>query len=112
MIGSKIRPEFEVVAWSNGGTGYGLKMSAVDRDTYLKREWGSVALYLPGRHQPTKVNVDKDSFWSQSCRELISKEVGAWLIDNGIAPWPKGKPPKFKLACRAAPGEFDVMAPG
>jgi hypothetical protein len=103
------RREFEVVAWSNGGTGYGLKMSALDRDAYLKREWGEVDLYLPGRDRPTKVNIDKDSLWNKSCRELISKEIGSWLIDNGTAPWPKGSPPKFKLVWRA-PREFDVIS--
>jgi hypothetical protein len=104
-----VRQDFEVIAWSNGGTGYGLKMSAVDRDAYLKREWGSVDLYLPGSRQPTKVNVDKDSLWNKSCRELISKEIGAWLVANGLAPWPKGKPPRFTLV-RRGPREFDVIS--
>jgi hypothetical protein len=101
------RQDFEVVAWSNGGTGYGLKISAVDRDAYLKRGWGSVDLYFPGSRQPTKVNVDKDSLWNKSCRELISKEIGAWFVANGLAPWPRGKPPRFKLVQRG-PREFDV----
>lgn len=106
---SEIRREFEVVAWNNGRAGYGLKMSATDRDAYLKREWGSVDLYLAGRDQPTRVNVDKDSLWNQTCRELISKEIGAWLIDNGMAPWPKGHPPKLRLIWRA-PRKFNVIA--
>jgi hypothetical protein len=88
--------EFEVVAWSNGATGYGLKMSAVDRDTYLKRDWGSVDLFLPGRADPVKVNVDKNSLWNRDCRELISKAIGTWLLNSGLAPWPKGHPPKFR----------------
>jgi hypothetical protein len=104
-----VRQDFQVVAWSNGGTGYGLKISAVDRDAYLKREWGSVDLYLPGSGQPTKVNVDKDSLWNKSCRELISEEIGAWLVANGLAPWPKGEPPRFKLV-RRGPREFDVIS--
>jgi hypothetical protein len=102
------RREFEVVAWSNGGTAYGLKLSAADRDAYLKREWGLVGLYLPGKDQPTMVNVDKDSLWNKSCRELISKEIGAWLMGNGMAPWPKGNPPRLKLVWRA-PREFNVL---
>jgi hypothetical protein len=103
------RREFKAVAWNNGRTGYGLKVSAIDRDAYLKREWGSVDLYLPGRDQPARVNVNKDSLWNKTCRELISKEIGAWLIDNGMAPWPKGHPPKFRLL-RRAPREFDLAA--
>ncbi len=100
------RREFAAVAWNNGshhasGAGYGLKISARDPDTHLKREWNSVDLYLPGRSQPTRVGVD-------SCRELISQEIGAWLISNGMAPWPKGRPPKFKLVARAERA-FDVL---
>jgi hypothetical protein len=103
---------FLVVAWNNGshhpsGAGYGLKMFAADRDAHIKREWGTVDLYLPGRAQPATVNVNKNSLWSASCRELISREIGIWLISNGVAPWPYGNPPKFRLV-PLAPRTFEV----
>jgi hypothetical protein len=93
---------FIVVAWNNSahhasGAGYGLKMSAADRDVHIKRERDTVDLYLPGRPQPAIVNVNKSSFWSGNCRELISREIGTWLISHGMTPWPKGNPPKFML---------------
>src|SRR5687768_7845400 len=52
-----------VTAWNNGahhssGAGYGVKLTTKDRDAYLKREWGRVEIYLPGRANPTKVNVE------------------------------------------------------
>jgi hypothetical protein len=100
------RHSFEVVAWCNGSVGYGLTMSAATRDAYFMREWYSVGIYLPGRSEPTKVNVDKDSLWN-GCRHLISKEIRAWLFENGMAPWPKGHPPRFKLVQRA-PSEFEL----
>ena len=31
------------------------------------------------------------------CRELISKEVGIWLISSSKVSWPKGRPPKLQL---------------
>jgi hypothetical protein len=103
---------FPVVAWNNGahhasGAGYGLKMSAADRDAHIRREWGVVELYLPGRAEPARVNVNKESLWSGNCRELISREIGMWLIKNRMAPWPNGNPPKFELVARAARA-FDV----
>ena len=42
-------------------------------------------------------NTDKPSFWNDTCRELISKEIGLWLIRNGKAPWMKGHPSKLQL---------------
>jgi hypothetical protein len=84
-------------------------MSAADRDAHLKREWGSIDLYLPGDDQPIKINIDKDSLWNDSCRELISQKIGAWLISSGMAPWPKGKPPKLKFVRRAL-SAFDVLS--
>ena len=107
------RSGFVAVAWNNGshdpsGNGYGLKISATDRDLYLERGWGSVVLYLSGKDLPVTVNIDKDSLWNESCRELISREIGAWLIHNGRAPWPKGKPPKFRVLPRG-PRAFDIL---
>src|SRR5712692_5638508 len=82
---------FLAVAWNNGshhrsGAGYGLKISAADRDAHLRREWGTVDLYFPGRDKPAAVNVDKESLWGGTCRELISREIGEWLISNHMAP--------------------------
>jgi len=91
-----------VTAWNNGqhhasGAGYGLKLSIKDRDRYFKREWGTVFVELDGSRKVVEANVDKDSFWGGSCRELISKEFGIWLRGEGLAPWESGKPPKLQL---------------
>ena len=90
-----------VTAWNNGrhhksGAGYGLKISNDDRDRFFDRTAKTITIELPNGHR-FDVNIDKQSFWGTACRELISKEIGEWLIDNGLAPWPKGKPPRFTL---------------
>jgi hypothetical protein len=89
--------EFKAVAWR--GAEYGLKIKPSERDKYLNREWGSLKLYFAGEDRPVNVNIDKDSFWKKDrpCCELISKQIGVWLIKTGLAPWPKGRPPRFKL---------------
>ncbi len=99
--------EFEAVAWNNGKTGYGLKISAKNRDAFLQREWRTVNLHLAGRSEPIEVNIDKRSFWNDTCRELINKEIGIWFEEYGLAPWPKGRPPKLKLVLKA-PRSFAV----
>jgi len=105
----------EWTAWNNGshnktGSGYGLKVPTIDRDKHFKRVWGTVTLELPISNEYKKVcvNIDKDSFWGDECRELISKEIGQWLQSQGLAPWPKKSPPKFKLAI-LSPGHFRII---
>ena len=91
---------FVGTAWNNGshqasGAGYGIKLTPRDRDMYFRKP--EVFLNLEGRAGDIPVNTDKQSFWNDTCRELISKEIGLWLIDNGKAPWEKGRPPKLQL---------------
>ena len=91
----------EVVAWNNGqhhesGAGYGIKLDASDRDQFFDKSWESVLLVLPGGNE-VAINIAKDSFWNETCRELISSDIGRWFVSSGNAPWPKGQPPKFEL---------------
>ena len=39
----------------------------------------------------------KESFWGPECRELVSKDIGRWMLNTGYAPWPEGEPPKFEV---------------
>ena len=90
-----------VTAWNNGkhhrsGAGYGFKLRAEDRDQEINKSWKTITVQLPNG---TKVvsNIDKDSFWSNTCREIINADFGQWLIASKHVPWPKGQPPKFQL---------------
>lgn len=90
-----------VTAWSNGspresGAGYGLKLAIDDRDRYFERSWEGVTVVFPDGRK-TDVNVAKPSFWGSTCRELISVEIGRWLLAEGLAPWPARRPPKLEL---------------
>jgi hypothetical protein len=107
------KESFIAKAWNNGrhhasGAGYGLKISADARDAFFHRNWGTVALHLSGRELPATVNIDKASFWNDTCRELISRDIGSWLIENGMAPWPQGNPPSLHLIARSERA-FDVL---
>ena len=91
-----------VTAWNNGehhstGAGYGFKIDIKDRDKYFRKDWKNVFLELEGEVEVVVVNVDKPSFWDTTCRELISKDIGIWLIKNRKAPWPKDHPPKMRM---------------
>jgi hypothetical protein len=102
-------------AWNNGrhhkpGAGYGLKISLADRDRYFRREWRNVQLRMSGAAAPITVNIDKASFSNVTCRELISAELGRWMLANQLAPGASREPPRFVLIPRQ-PGVFDVQAP-
>ena len=91
-----------VTAWNSGkhfesGAGYGLKLSIDDRNEYFTKDWTTVVVELPNSDVPIEISIAKPSFWNNTCRELISQEIGIWLRSEGLAPWTKGKPPKFEL---------------
>ena len=99
------REAFIATAWNNGcpkdsGAGYGLKISIADRDRFFMKGWQTVTLRLIAGGTPriAEVNCVKESFWNDTCRELIGKEIGRWFIDNGFAPWPRGAPPRFRVS--------------
>jgi len=92
-----------VAAWKNHtgydptGNGYGLIVSKADRDQYFLKEHQFALIELEGEHAIIQVNTNKKTFWGDSCRELISKSIGVWLIQNHLAPWEKQHPPKLNL---------------
>ncbi len=72
-------------AWSNGSptsseAGYGLRISAVDRDRFFDRAWTEIVLDLPDQSS-TSIPLS-DSFWKR-CSELRSAAVGRWLLTAG-----------------------------
>ena len=70
--------------------------SITDRNNHFERAWKTVSIKLPNGEETT-VNIDKESFWNGTCRELMSQQIGRWLLDSKIAPWHYGKPPKRRL---------------
>jgi len=91
-----------VTAWNNGahysdGNGYGIKISIRDRDHFFNPEWETIILALDGKPESIELNIRKKSFWNKTCRELISKKIGEWLIENHLSPWPPQAPPQLEL---------------
>lgn len=90
-----------VTGWSRGspdnrtGAGYGIRITTKDRDKYFQRRWPYIAVELED-DDTVDVNLS-DSFW-RSCSELRKKEIGKWMLEHGLTPWPKGKPLKLILA--------------
>lgn len=82
-------------AWHNGGprdepAGYGIKLTASDRDRYFRADWEGVVVDLKGG-EAALVKLTP-SFW-RTCSELRSAAIGRWLLDQHAAPWPASNPP-------------------
>lgn len=102
-------------AWNNGkhhasGGGYGLKVPIADREHHFEPDWQTVILELPfaAGVREVRLNMDKPSFWGSTCRELISRDIGQWLITQGFARWPAGRPPRIEVQV-LGDGRFRVL---
>jgi len=91
-----------VKAWNNGshridGNGYGIKILIHDRDRYFDSSWKTISVVLEGYNEPIYVNINKASFWNNTCHELIDKEIGKWLIEHHLDRWQYRRPPELEL---------------
>ncbi len=97
-------------AWNNGnpdynsGAGLGLHIFTNYEKNIFGKKFETIDLYYNGELIAKDVNVT-----DKNCPELISSEIGKWLIDNGWHDWPDGKPYKFKLSQRGNTNEFDII---
>ena len=94
---------------NRSGTGYGIKVDRYDRRRFFKRAWDVVTLELEGYGAVVVVPIEKESFWSDTTPVLLSNDIGLWLIQSHLAPWPKGRPPKLMMLS-AGGGRFYVTA--
>jgi hypothetical protein len=87
----------ELMRWSvcSVGNSVGLKVNVSDRDKLFDRQ-GKIATlrFADGSRPDIQVNYDKESFWNDTCHEIISIELKHWLQTIGKFPWTKGSPPK------------------
>ena len=84
--------------WNNStprasGAGYGVRIDAADRDRFFRPNWPSIFVQLPNEGAAVLLSP---SFWA-TCSELRSSAIGRWLLREGLAPWPTGKPPVLEL---------------
>lgn len=50
------------------------------------------------------VDISLSEKFRTTCSELGSSAIGRWMLDLGVTPWPKGKPPEFDLEPPATEG--------
>ena len=90
----------KVSGWSNStsnehtGAGYGAPVPYNDRDRYFQRDRDFVEVALD-TGEVAEVSLS-ETFWTTS-PELRSSAIGRWMLDLGVIPRAKGKPPQFDL---------------
>ena len=73
--------------WNNGRSGWGVKIPELTiRKKYFdrRRNSGKVAVEVDGCEYG--MNVDKDSFWNETCGELIHKSIREYADKRGLKP--------------------------
>lgn len=86
-------------AWTNSSGSFGFKvLSTEERNLNFSKENSSVNILLPDNNTYIKVvcNTAKKTFWNNTCKELIKKQIGVWFKNNHYYPW-NGHPPKFEV---------------
>jgi hypothetical protein len=74
----------ECSVWNNGAKGWGLKVlgGLEVRKLHFRRSLSPVQIALEGILFP--FNIDKKSFWTPECGELIKVPLRNWIIRNGL----------------------------
>lgn len=90
---------FVVTGWRWGRT-WGLRVRKEGHSMFqqYRRRLDQEALVvdLPGTSALLRVQLSP-LFW-RSCPEVRAAEIGRWMCSRGDAPWPRGKPPKYRAS--------------
>lgn len=83
----------QVSAWNDGGTTFGLRVGAPNRDRFFKREWDEIHLEIEGVTHRLPIT---ESFWKK-CPEIRSPVIRDWLKERRALEWPTRKPPRMEM---------------
>jgi hypothetical protein len=74
----------ECSVWNNGGNGWGLRVLGGPqvRRLHFRRKQSPIHVELGGTLFP--FNINKKSFWTPNCGELIKVPLRNWIVRNGL----------------------------
>ncbi len=74
----------ECSVWTNGKNGWGVRIlgGAEVRRAHFRPDISPVVVEVDGVEQ--QFNVNKRSFWTRSCGELIGKSLRRWKETHGL----------------------------
>jgi hypothetical protein len=81
----------DATGWK-GGT-LGVRVGKENAARYFDRAWKIVHIDIGGNIRAFPLTP---GFWSD-CPEIRGIAIQEWMERQGLAPWPKGRPPKLEL---------------
>lgn len=84
MVKGIMKDRLECSVWTNGSGSWGIRIlgGTQVRDAHFRRDLSPVIVEIDGRDY--KFNVDKKSFWTRTCGELIGVAVKDWKTRHGL----------------------------
>jgi len=97
----------------------GVRVGKQNRAEHFSKDWDSIEVEIEGVFVSCPLTP---RFWER-CPEFRERSIHEWFIKCGLAPWPKGSPPKleltplggrrFRLSARPdAPAATSQLSPG
>ena len=91
----------EAKGWKGGTSGktLGVRVGTKNAARHFSKGWDRVHIETDGVVGSYPLG---DGFW-KSCPEFRGGGIQKWLLQTGLAPWPKGSPPKLELISCGGP---------
>jgi hypothetical protein len=83
----------QATGWQNGSGYYGIRVGKKNAATYFDKSWTSIEVEIDGHGYAFSL---RETFW-KTCPEFRGAAAGAWLLKNGLAPWPSRCAPAVVL---------------
>jgi hypothetical protein len=89
-----------ISAYNNGefsqtGAGYGFRIKNSEVKKNSKLLVSEIFITLDNKFKNIKVTINQDTVSDGERVVFTNKEIGRWMIKNGINEWGEGIPPKF-----------------
>jgi hypothetical protein len=83
--------------FSSTGSGYGFRIKNSDVKKKSKFLPHNIFISLSNEFTNIKININQDAVSFGEHIIFTKKEIGKWLILNGVKKWDEGHPPKFSM---------------
>lgn len=100
------QPRIECSVWTNGSNGWGVRVLGGNnvREKYFQKTISPVIVEVDGVDR--EFNINKKSFWTNACGELIGKAIRGWKdrhkLESGERVWLEVLEPyrRFRLSIK------------
>jgi hypothetical protein len=83
-------------AWNDGGSTYGIRVGAPNRDSFFDETWTEIEVEIEGQVHRFALT---SGFWNKcpEFRDSGASVIRDWLNRHHALDWPTGEPPQVEL---------------